>query len=55
MIYEIVQEGNFKPVLKGTEDDGKVWWIPMDESNPMYQAYLAEQSTPMVTDEASTL
>jgi hypothetical protein len=35
-----------------------VWQVPMTEENPMYQAYLnkdkAEQSTPIVIDEAET-
>ena len=42
-----------------TNDDGSTSWIPLDPANSDYQAYLnkdkAEQSTPMVTDEASTL
>jgi hypothetical protein len=29
--------------------------IPLDPGNSDYQAYLAEQSTPMVTDEANPL
>ena len=42
--------------IEKTEADGKVWSIPMDETNSDYQAYLnkdkAEQSTPSVIDEA---
>jgi hypothetical protein len=48
-------------VIQRTDEDGKVWWIPMDESNSDYQRYLAwlenpeaEQSTPIVIDEAET-
>ncbi len=37
-----------------TNDDGSESWIPKDEANADYQAYLnlAEQSTPSVIDEA---
>jgi hypothetical protein len=38
-----------------TNEDGSQSWIPTDPANSDYQAYLAEQSTPMVTDEAATL
>jgi hypothetical protein len=36
-------------------EDGTESWIPKNEYNSDYQAYLAEQSTPMVTDEADSL
>ena len=38
-------------VLKRTDPNGLVWWIPMDEANSDYQAYLnpeAALSTPNV-------
>jgi len=42
-------------------DDGTVWAVPTDPANSDYQRYLrwlenpeAEQSTPIVTDEAKT-
>jgi hypothetical protein len=48
-IYEVIEElGN--SMLKRTDDNGSIWWIPMDESNSDYQRYLnpeAEQSTPL--------
>ena len=37
--------------IEKTEDDGKIWLVPMDESNSDYQRYLnpeAEQSTPIL-------
>jgi len=40
------------------DDNGVIRFIPIDPTNSDYQRYLnpeAEQSTPMVTDEASTL
>jgi len=43
--------------IEKTEDDGKIWLVPMDESNSDYQRYLnpeAEQSTPSVINEAET-
>jgi len=26
--------------IKRTDEDGAIWWIPMDEANSDYQAYL---------------
>ena len=47
---EIVDELTGTKTIQRTDEDGKVWSIPMDESNSDYQAYLnkdkAEQSTP---------
>ena len=45
-------------VIKATDENGKEYFIPKDEGNSDYQRYLnpeAEQSTPMVTDEAKTI
>jgi len=42
-------------VIVATDENGKQYFIPKDESNSDYQKYLnpeAEQSTPIVTDEA---
>jgi hypothetical protein len=43
--------------IEKTEDDGKIWVIPIDEGNSDYQRYLAwlenpeaEQSTPNLAD-----
>jgi hypothetical protein len=52
--YEIVDNGIHKVILR-TSETGEVSSVPMVEGNSDYQAYLAEQSTPMVTDEAATL
>jgi hypothetical protein len=49
MKYEIVKdERTGAEILKRIDTDGKIWWIPMEDSNSDYQAYLnpAEQSTP---------
>jgi hypothetical protein len=35
--------------IKRTDDDGAIWWIPIDPANADYQAYLKS------LDEASTL
>ena len=40
MIYEVVENEN-GPVIKGTDTEGKVWWIPADIANSDYQTYLA--------------
>jgi hypothetical protein len=37
---KITDDANFSYIEK-TDEDGKVWSIPMDESNSDYQAYLA--------------
>ena len=62
MKYEIVSIEGFDDVLKRTDDSGVISWIPMDESNSDYQAYLnpvehlteippqAALSTPIVTE-----
>jgi hypothetical protein len=54
-IYETYQTLNGSEYVKRTDADGVVVYIPSDPANSDYQAYLAEQSTPMVTDEAATL
>ena len=54
-IYEeIISESNEK-ILKRTDENGLVSWIPLDPANSDYQRYLAwlenpeaEQSTPNV-------
>jgi len=41
MTYEVVTTELGDEVIKATEPSGKVWWIPQDPANTMYQAYLA--------------
>ena len=44
--------------IERTTDDGVVSWIPMDEANSDYQAYLnpeAEHFTPIVSSDADQL
>jgi len=53
MEYEIVEQENGNKVIKRTDTDGKVWWIPTDPANSDYQRYLnpeAEQSTPNLAE-----
>jgi hypothetical protein len=38
--YEVIKTELNTEVLKKTDLDGKVWWVPMDESNSDYQRYL---------------
>lgn len=44
-MYELIElrssPGEF--VIKKTDEDGTEFWIPMDENNSDYQAYLTEQ------------
>jgi hypothetical protein len=52
MEYEIVTQEQGQ-ILKRTDADGKIWWIPMDESNSDYQRYLnpeAEHFTPSLPE-----
>jgi hypothetical protein len=37
--YEII-ENQFSSMIKRTDDEGTVWWIPQDPANSDYQAYL---------------
>ena len=53
MIYELVTDEIYGSVVKATDKEGKVYWIPVNEANSDYQRYLAwlenpeaEQSTP---------
>jgi hypothetical protein len=53
--YEIKKDVLDNEVLVRSNDDGSESWIPMDEANADYQAYLnkdkpVEHFTPMVTD-----
>jgi hypothetical protein len=50
--YEVIKE-EFASVIKRTDADGAISWIPTDPANSDYQRYLnpeAEQSTPSVTN-----
>jgi hypothetical protein len=57
--YEEIISFDSNVTIVATGEDGSVLFIPTDPANSDYQAYLnkdkAEQSTPMVTDEAATL
>jgi hypothetical protein len=41
--YEVITTDKGQ-VIKRTDPNGSVWWIPMDESNSDYQRYLEEQA-----------
>ena len=38
--YEMVTNDMGEEILKRTDQDGKIWWIPLDQSNADYQRYL---------------
>jgi hypothetical protein len=42
--YEVIPT-DYGSTIKRTDEDGKVWFIPLDESNTDYQAYLAWKQT----------
>jgi hypothetical protein len=55
--YEIITSELGAEIIKRTDKNDLVAWIPKDPANSDYQRYLnseAEQSTPIVTDEAKT-
>lgn len=39
-IYEVITPENSPAYIQRTDADGRVWSIPMDESNSDYAAYL---------------
>jgi hypothetical protein len=45
-IYEIVVADFGQNVIKRTDENGQVWWIPTDPANSDYQAYLASLEAP---------
>ena len=50
-IYEeitVTTAGTDSKILKRIDEDGSIWWIPMDEANSDYQAYLASLEAPTV-------
>jgi hypothetical protein len=55
--YREVTVDNGEKFIVRSNENGTESWIPVDPANSDYQAYLnpeAEQSTPMVSDEAKT-
>jgi hypothetical protein len=57
--YEVITTPSGNTTINALYEDGRMLSIPSDPANSDYQAYLnkdkAEQSTPMVTDEADSL
>jgi hypothetical protein len=51
MIYEIVKTENQSTMLKATDKEGKVFWIPLDPANSDYQRYLRWLEDPTATDQ----
>ena len=49
-IYEEVTNELGATLIKRTDADGKVWWIPMDEANSDYQAYLNPDKVEHLTE-----
>ena len=41
-IYEIVKSVYGNEVIKRTDADGSIWWIPQDDANSDYQKYLKD-------------
>jgi hypothetical protein len=49
--YTIIENENRQPTICAVLEDGTILSIPMDLANSDYQAYLAAQSTPIVTED----
>ena len=49
-IYEKITN-DLGVIIKKTEIDGKVWWIPLDPANSDYQAYLEHLTENPTEDE----
>jgi hypothetical protein len=47
-IYEEVLEDNGNTVIKRTDADGRIWWIPTDPANSDYQAYLNKDEAEVI-------
>jgi hypothetical protein len=45
MNYEVISTSENEKIIKATDASGKIWWIPIDPENTMYQAYLAWQAS----------
>jgi hypothetical protein len=43
--YEKVTTEFGNTIIKRTDEDGTVWWIPTDPANSDYQAYLEHEAT----------
>ena len=58
MKYKLIENEFGGSYIERTDEAGVISFIPIDEANSDYQAYLnknkAEQSTPSVTNEAKT-
>jgi hypothetical protein len=54
MTYEITEAPLGGEILKRTDANGKVWWIPIDPANSDYQRYLRWLENPDA-DEAQSL
>lgn len=52
--YEIIETEGFSPMVKKTDADGKVLWIPTDPANSDYQRYLRWLENPNA-EEGETL
>jgi hypothetical protein len=44
MKYTIIKTESGE-ILQRVDEDGKVWFIPMDAANSDYRAYLADEAT----------
>jgi hypothetical protein len=38
--YEVHKTSLGEDIIKRTDEDGSIWWIPTDPTNADYQAYL---------------
>ena len=48
--YEEITNALGEVMIKRTDADGKVWWIPTDPANADYQAYLNPDKVEHLTE-----
>lgn len=46
MTYEEIELEDGKKLIKRLNDNDTISWIPVDEANSDYQAYLADEAAP---------
>ena len=52
LTYEVIINDNNQEVIKRTDLDGKIWWIPALEENSDYQAYLKWQEEQGINEQS---
>ena len=54
-IYQEITTDFGNKIIKKTDSDGVIWWIPLDPANSDYQAYLKWLENPEAEETQPTL